>query len=212
MSASILDRLANGADTSEPVKPAAQPIVDGKGSIDVVAYDGNADPNSAAFLPWLWRRLVEDGVVSLYFPGAEQTGFAAFVKLFSSGTPILVVYKRNEAGEIIDVVGFATLEIMQFGQAMAAHAGFIFLKKFWDHHASGEAAQRIMQTWFKWEAPRIDVIIGIIAERNVLARRFLQRIGWAHSGNIPFIHQYNGEKSDASVWYVTREKFEKGVA
>lgn len=204
MSSSVLDRLANGGDS--PKQPA---IIDGSGTVDVVLYNANADPHAEAFLPYLWKRLVEDGLVSLYFPGSEQTGFAAFVKLFSSDTQILLVRKLNEKGEVVDIVGFATLELMPFGMAMAAHAGFIFLKKWWDHATTTAAAMEIMRTWFGWEQPKLDVVIGIIADKNVLARRFLTRIGWQHSGNIPYVHQYAGQRSDASVWYITREMIER---
>lgn len=205
MSSSVLDRLANGGEGKRPDPP----IVDGNGTVDVVLYNANSDPYASAFLPYLWKRLVDDGLVSLYFPGSEQTGFAAFVKLFSSDTSILLVRKLNDKGEVIDIVGFATLELMPFGMAMAAHAGFIFLKKWWDHYTTTQAAVRIMDTWFSWKEPKLDVVIGIIAERNVLARRFLSRIGWTHSGVIPYVHQYGGERSDASVWYITREQFGK---
>lgn len=205
----IIEMLANGTGWEPPIPKA--PIPNGPGgTIDVVAYNANSDPNAENFLPWFWQRLRNDGLVSLYFPGSEQTGFAAFVKLFSGTHSVLLVYRRDLSGEIVDTVGFATLELMQFGQATAAHAGFIFLRDYWDHHSSKEAAERIAATWFGWIDPKLDVVIGIIAEQNVLARRFLQRIGWEHSGNLPYIHHYNGARSDASIWFLTRERFEKG--
>ena len=209
MSSNVLDALANGRNGAEPKVEVKRPIIhDDNGTVDVIAYNANSDPHAQAFLPWLWNRLVEDGLVGLYFPGAEQTGFAAFVKLFSSDTNVLLVRKLNDQGEVVDVVGFATLELMPFGMAMAAHAGFIFTKAYWDHKTSKASADEIVRTWFNWSAPRLDVVIGIIADRNVMARRFLQRIGWKHSGNIPLIHQFAGERSDGSIWFITRDMVE----
>lgn len=183
------------------------------GSIDVIPYFGWADPNADKFLPWFWNRLQQDGLTDLYFPGMGATGFTSFVNLFDAKqVSILLVVKKNPDGTVHDTVGFATLSPMQLGHAIAAQAGFIFLKDYWNHHSSKESANRIMKYWFESPEAKLDIIIGIVAEANILAKRFLMRIGWIHSGNIPLTHQYAGQQSDSSIWYVTREKFEASSA
>lgn len=199
---STLDQLAS------PPKP--QPTKEPKkvSGVDVVPYNGNFDKDADKFLPWFWNRLKADGLIGLYYPEGAETSFCSFAKLFSGNTNIAVVVVRDDNGEIVDAMGFATLELMPFGMAMAAHAGFIFLKEYWDHHTSDNAAHQIMRFWFESQNPRLDVVIGIVADANILAKRFLRRIGWAHSGDIPMVHQYASKQSDASIWYMTRQAFE----
>lgn len=207
--ATSLDVLAGGGGTvTKSSTPVRKAIKSEGGTVDVIPYNANLDKDADKFLAWFWRRLLDDGLIRLYYPDMPEYSFAGFVKLFSGDTNVTLVVKKNEQGEIVDTIGFATLELMSFGMAMAAHAGFIFLPEYWDQETTKQAAERIMEFWFQSEQPKLDVVIGIIAERNVMARRFLQRIGWTHSGNIPFLHQYQGERSDSSIWYVTRLQFE----
>jgi RimJ/RimL family protein N-acetyltransferase len=206
MSTSILDRLANGGEVK--TIEAKQPIADGKGSIEVIPYNASQDPNADKFLPWFWNRLRDDGLISLYFPGAEKTGFAKFVSLMSGDVRVLLVVKKNEQGDIADTVGFATIGPMAIGGTMAAYAGFIFLKDYWDRTTTYAAAKTIMDAWFTSQDVHLDVIVGVVADTNVLAKRFLQRVGWKNSGSIPFLAEYEGNRCDATFWYITRELWE----
>jgi len=202
VSASVLDRLANGGEKPKLV------AVEGKGGIEVIPYNASLDPNADKFLPWFWNRLKEDGLIALYFPGAEKTGFAAFVKLMSSDVRVLLVVKKNDAGEVTDTVGFSTIGPMAIGGTMAAYAGFIFLKDYWDRTTTLAAAKTIMDAWFTNPEVNLDVILGVVADNNSLAKRFLQRGGWVHSGTVPFLAEYEGTRCAATFWYITREIWE----
>lgn len=176
----------------------------------VIPYNASVDPEAHKFLPWLWNEMKTQGLVSLYFPGQENTGFANFVKLFSGGENILLVVVCNEEGLPAKAMGFATWNPMQFMNSNAAVAGFVFFKEFWDHIHSDEAARRIMDFWFNTAG--LDVVLGIIAEKNTLAKRFVSRLGWVHVGEVPQLHAYQGKQCDASIWYMTKDMFKvKGV-
>lgn len=222
----IIDRLANGTNGEPPKVEEQTPPETPKRSnalptvpvikleegmyVDVVPYNANLDPEAGNFLLWLWQRLRDEKLIELYYPDNPDLSFAGFVKLFSCDTFVLLVLLKKADGEVMDTIGFSTLELMSFGHATAAHAGFIFLKEYHSQKISSQAAESIERYWFASQNPRLDVVIGIIAEKNVLARRFMQRIGWTHSGNIPYLHHFKGEQSDSSIWYLTREQFEKG--
>lgn len=210
---STFDTLAG--PPSPPTQPKKEPhpirgLKSGE-TIDVLPYTGYSK-ESDLFLPWMWRRFKEDGLIELYFPGMSDTGFPAFVSLMSGGAGIqvvLVVVKDAE-GKIIDLMGIATWEQMRMGEATLAHCGFIFLTEYWDHRTSLEAARRIMRLWF--DEVKLDTLIGIVAEDNHLAMRFMQRVGWRLAGTLQKLHVYKGKPSNAALWEMTRESFEKGAS
>lgn len=207
---STLGTLA-GNTTPEPSKPARTPIrglKDGE-TVDVIPYDGRFDPNSRNFLYWFWGRLHDAGLLALYFPSDSEASFPSFVALMSGQTNVILVVVKNDKGEIMDTLGLATWSPMQLGVSMVGCAGFIFLQDYWDTKSTKEAAERIMRMWFYEMTPKLDLLLGIIAKDNVLAQRFMSRIGWTLSGTLPKAHLYGGQPSDATIWYMTREQFEK---
>lgn len=195
----IIEMLANGNGQKAPKA---------MGEISVVPYNAALDPNADKFLPWFWNRLKEDGLIGLYFPGAEDTGFSMFVKLLSGETRVLLVVKQNENGEIVDTVGFSTIGPMAIGGTMAAYAGFIFLKDHWERKTTLAAAKTIMDAWFTNQEVHLDVVMGVVADDNVLAKRFLTQVGWKHAGDIPYLAEYIGNRCAATFWFITREMWE----
>ena len=208
---SELTTLAGGGTAPTPAvtKQPLPPIIDGDYLIDVIPYHGDLDPNSRFFLSYFWQRLHDDGLLDLYFPGAGDKSYCTFVKLFSSNTRIVIVVRKvPTTGDIVDTIGFATWDALQLGPALVGHAGFIFLKEFWNRHTTLAAAKRIERFWFDDESPRLDMALGIIAEDNRMAQMLMHRLGWVQAGVLPGLHEYAGKPSNATIWYLTREEFE----
>ena len=212
---STLSTLAGAspvADRKAPAAPAHPERIRGlkEGEwVDVITYDARLDPNSRHFLFWFWGRLHEAGVLALYFPHDTEASFPEFVKMLSGGTNVILVLVKDADGKVQDTLGLATWGPMQLGLSQVGCAGFIFLPQYWDAKATSEAARRIEQLWFNEMPAKLDLLIGIIAKDNILAQRFMTRIGWTLSGTLPGCHLYASKQSDATIWYLTREQFEK---
>ena len=171
-----------------------------------IPYDARNDPDNARMLPWFWSRLVEDGLVHLYYPGQETTGFAEFVKMFSGGSNILMLATKDAEGKPDKALGFVSWEPLPLGAKQTAIAGFIFFREFWDHKHSTDAANEVMKYWFTKENP-LDLVVGVVAEKNVVAMRFLSRLGWEKSGVLTGCHLWKGEECDAILWTVKKGDF-----
>jgi hypothetical protein len=65
---SLLDQLAGATNPTPAQKREARKILHEGYEVDVIPYNANYDPNAANFLPWLWAKLKEDGLIRLYFP------------------------------------------------------------------------------------------------------------------------------------------------
>jgi RimJ/RimL family protein N-acetyltransferase len=194
---SLINQLAGGSP-SKPAPAPAQPI-----GIKVIPYDANYDADADKFLPWFWQKLMSDETARLYFPRDTKLGFARFVKLFSGGEKVLIVTKVDSTGKMTDAVGFASWAPLPMGSSFAAIGGFIFLKEFWDGKTSDAAAHSIMNHWFTVDG--LDIVIGNVAEFNLPAHRFLQRLGWKKVGNIPTLHMWKGSPCSSVLWYMDRD-------
>lgn len=186
---------------------------DGDRYVDVIPYNAYFDDKCRHWLFWLYDKLREDDLLRLYYPNvdASDRSYPMFVRMMSSDTTqvLLVVLKDKKTEEVQGLVGIATYEKMQFGPSTLGHAGFIFIRQFWDHRTSLEAGQRIMRFWFEEMPQPLDISVGIIAKTNILANRFVQRLGWVRVGELPDCQQYGGEPSDAVLWRVTRKQYEE---
>src|SRR5882724_2890924 len=60
-------------------------------AIEFIPYNAIYDPQADSFLAWMWRRMQEDDLVELYFPGQKETGFATFVRLFSGDAQVALI-------------------------------------------------------------------------------------------------------------------------
>jgi RimJ/RimL family protein N-acetyltransferase len=206
-----------GGDAStavlEPEKDPSEPeetISAGPGRrVEVFPYTAHADPQANLFLPWFWNRLKEDGLLNLYFPNDVERSFATFAAMMSGGARILLVALVDEAtGLATDTIGFASWTPMMLGLSMVGNAGFIYLKDFWEQSITLAAGRRIEKMWFEEMEPKLDLAVGIIAKNNVLARRYINRLGWKKCGELPGIQQYAGEQADGEIWFVSRSQYE----
>jgi len=198
---------------AEPAPPPQRIAYDNDKYVDVIPYNAYYDPNCRHWLFWLYDKLREDDLLRLYYPNIDGSdkSYPLFVRMMSSDTTqvLLVVLKDKQTHDVAGLVGIATWERMQFGPSIMGHAGFIFLRDFWDHHTSLAAGKRILDYWFKEMPDPLDITIGIIAKLNVLANRFVQRLGWTKVGELPNCQQYGGEACDAVLWQITRKAYEE---
>ena len=198
---------------AEPTPPPARIPYDDSKYVDVIPYNAYFDDNCRHWLFWLYDRLRKDDLLRLYYPNIDGTdrAYPMFVRMMSSDTTqvLLVVLKDKQSNEVADLVGIATWERMQFGPSTLGHAGFIFLRDYWDHQTSMAAGRRIMQFWFEEMTDKLDIACGIIAKLNVLANRFVHRLGWTRVGELPNCQQYGGEPCDAVIWQITRQRYEE---
>jgi RimJ/RimL family protein N-acetyltransferase len=207
----------------EPVKSGTKPkakepdtpgriAYDNDKYVDVIPYNAYFDDNCRNWLFWLYDKLREDDLLRLYYPNVNGTdrSYPMFVRMMSSDVTqvLLVVLKDKQTDEVASLVGLATWERMSLGPSTVGHAGFIFLRQYWDHHTSMAAGQRILKYWFEEMPQKLDIAVGIIAKLNVLANRFVKRLGWTLVGELPNCQQYGGEPCDAVMWQITRSAYE----
>lgn len=203
----ILSQLAGEGHTRPEVArtKAAQKLQHGQTDIAVIPYNASFHDDAQNFLPFLWNKLKEDGLIELYFPGESKTGFANFVRLMSGDSKILLVVGKDNAGKLDKAIGFASWRPMPFGATQAGMAGFVFLREFWDGKITDVAAQRIMEHWF--DSEQMDLMIGCVADLNHPANKFMERIGWAKVGIVPMAHIYKGVQCGSVIWQITKDVY-----
>lgn len=211
--ASLVEPASPKTKAAEPTPPPSHISYDDSKYVDVIPYNAYFDDNCRHWLFWLYDTLRKDDLLRLYYPNIDGTdrAYPMFVRMMSSDTTqvLLVVLKDKATDDVAGLVGIATWERLQFGPSTLGHAGFIFLKDYWDHRTSMAAGQRIMEYWFREMQQPLDITVGIIAKSNVLANRFVQRLGWTRVGELPNCQQYGGEPSDAVIWQITRSRYEE---
>ena len=213
MSLSLVDILA-GVEEAQATQPA---VVEGSKveqsgvlttEVRVVPYNALADPQADTFLPWMWKRMQEDDLVDYYFPGQKDTGFGAFVRLFSgdANVALFVIEREGEDWES-RIPGFITWTASRMGVSDVLIAGFIFFRKFWDHHTTDEAAHEAWKFWFA--GSDVHAILGVCPSLHTAAIRYNKRVGLKEIGRISGAHLYKGTPCDALLFEMTRAQWKE---
>ncbi len=174
-------------------------------AVSVVPYNACLDPQADAFLPWMWKRMQQDDLVDYYFPGQKDTGFATFTRLMSGDAEVALFVNEAESKQWDDrITGFITWTPTRMGASDMIIAGFIFFRKFWDHHTTQDAGQVAFAHWFKGTT---QVVLGLCPALHIAAMRYNKRVGLREIGRIPLAHTYKGESCDAVLYAMTREEW-----
>ena len=208
-------RSAVAAPLATPNGP--QPVLEAAkahhSEVEFIPYNAVYDPQADTFLPWMWRRMQEDDLVDLYFPGQKETGFGTFVRLFSGDASVALITVPAKPGEVNPqwaehVVGFISWTSSGLGASEVIIAGFIFFRPFWDKKITDAAGHGAFDYWFK--NTKADSVLGVCPEKLVTAMRYNKRIGMKEIGRIPRGHLCKGEVCDAVLYCMTRQDWEAG--
>jgi RimJ/RimL family protein N-acetyltransferase len=185
---------------SEPASP-----------IEFIPYNAIYDPQADTFLPWMWRRMQDDDLVDLYFPGQKETGFGTFVRLFSGDANVALITIPAKPGETAPqwkdhVVGFVSWTVSVLGASEVIIAGFIYFRDFWDKRVTDAAGLGAFDFWFTKTGA--NIVLGVCPEKLATAMRYNKRIGMKDIGHIPAGHLYKGEPCDAVLYCMTRSDWE----
>ena len=208
---SLIDTLAGVATAPAPppvvvASVSPEPKESTGVALRIVLYNALADPEADKFLPWMWKRMQDDDLVDYYFPGQKATGFASFVKLFSGDSNVAIFLNDSASGADWEsrIIGFITWTPSPLSPD-AIIAGFIFFRKYWDHHTTDEAARAAFKFWFA--DGTVQVVLGVCPSEHVVALRYNKRVGLHEMGRIPMQHVFKGKPCDAVLMGITRAEW-----
>lgn len=160
-----------------------------------------------AFLPSMYFRMKEEGLLPLVFPQAEPLHLNHVVQ-YLADKPILVVFKKPE----YTVAGLGWLYQVEGPEgARKGSVGFAFFREFQGRHLARQAA-RLALRWWMTEG-KIDAIFGTVAVHNRIAENFARRVGFNVVGTIPYWFATPEKKFMAArLMLVTKEDFEREAA
>jgi len=177
----------------------------GNGIVTLIPYvevDGaRTVPDSE--IEGVYTRMQRDGLTSKVFAQNEimsATDLLAMLKS-PSNLPVFLYVGTCAAG-------FAWLN--SIGKNYA-YAHFVFLAESWGKNAENkrvtdEMGHALLRYWFSFEGdngPIFDTLVGVVPSKNVLANRFVQRMGLTKVGEIPHI----ADGGAATINYIAREDY-----
>lgn len=199
----LLDTLAGSHVPDSPITNSAP---DPPASVRFVPYNAALDTQAESFLPWMWKRMQEDDLVDYYFPGQRDTGFATFVRLMSGDAQVALVIVPSESKQWSDTVaGFVTWTPTRLGTSDMIVGGFVFFRRYWDHHTTDATAVQAFHYWFT-ETTAASVL-GVCPALHHTAIRYNKRIGLHEVGRLPMAHLFKGVPCDAILYAITREQW-----
>lgn len=161
------------------------------------------------YLPALYGRLKEDGLLPLVFPGMAITHLNQFMHYFCTvGHPLLIchIVRNGVVGEQAGIGWICTSEGTD--GARKASFGFGFFRSFWSTVEARELSWFMLAWWF--HELKVDVLYGTTLRSNGLARNFAKNFGFTQLGVLPKFFYGNGELKDGSLMVLERPTFDEG--
>jgi RimJ/RimL family protein N-acetyltransferase len=156
----------------------------------------------------LYLLLYHDGVLPMYFHEGVPS-ITAWLKMVAD--PRNVFYEcwvGNEDSERVDIVGMISgTGYTKVGEGGKLEAGMVFCKSVQraDSAVALEFAEIAMDMTFEAEDLKIVALFGTTPSPNVVALRFMKRMGFKECGRLPLYCTWESKPVDAVISVLTRE-------
>jgi len=153
------------------------------------------------FLASLYQRTEDQSLVKIVYWEGSVRSHQDFIEMAKRRSTVMVFPFEGDR-----CVGYAWLAPITGNYALPH---FCFFKEVWGDR-SREIAREIIDYWFSFpgEGGRLlDVLIGVIPDLNVHARKFVEKVGGTYIGIVPNMFKsvdHDGRR-DAYFYYWTPE-------
>ncbi len=146
----------------------------------------------------IYWRLKEEDLYRVVFHDNPDMDLLQFMNFFSSPAVLLQVVHFVEGDQIKDISGLSWLVgLEQYAGRQRATGSFLAFRKYQTPTMTEHMAKMVLQYWF--EQLKMDIVTGMTPEENVLALRFIKRIGFQELCRIPDYMALNGKITDCIV-------------
>ena len=135
-------------------------------------------------------------------------GLLDFMNFFSHPTVALQILSITEDNKIRDMAGMAWLSGLEtYANGQRAVASFCAFNDYQNPSQTDAMAAFVLDYWFN--CLNLDIIVGMTPAANVIAVRFIKRIGFQETCRIPNYSALFGKKTDCVVTYMDKDQYAK---
>lgn len=156
----------------------------------------------------IFNRLKKEELYPIVFHDNPDMNLLDFMNFFSHPTVSLQVLAVTEGDQIKDISGMAWLSGVEvFGDRQRAVASFCSFKEYQSPAYTDAMAAFVFDYWFN--CLNMDIVVGMTPAANVLAVRFIKRIGFIETCRIPNYSSLLGKITDCVITYLDKDQYAK---
>ena len=159
-------------------------------------YDGKNNISEQIW-NYVWHTIEEDKLKDIVFVNGSIVTFFDFLTLVKTkALPTLVLDEASipvATGWLTDV------------SYKSAFAHFLFFKHMWGNDSNADIGNMMLDFWFN--KLNLNLIIGIIPEKNKLALNYIKQLGFISHDTIPHLIQSEDGDMPGVFSYITKEDF-----
>ena len=156
----------------------------------------------------IFNRLKQEDLYKIVFHDNPDMNLLDFMNFFSHPTVALQIISIVEGDQIKDMAGMSWLSGMEsYADGQRAVASFCAFKDYQTPDKTDAMAAFVLDYWFN--CLNLDIVVGMTPAANVLAVRFIKRIGFLETCRIPDYSALFGKKTDCVVTYMNKDQYGK---
>lgn len=156
----------------------------------------------------LFNKLKAEELYPVIFHDNPGMNLLEFMNFFSHPTVALQIIAIVDNDGIKDIAAMSWLSgVESYGGRQRGVASFCEFKKYQSPAQSNIMADMVLDYWFNFLG--MDIVVGMTPAANVLAVRFIKRIGFIEMCRIPSYSSLMGEITDCVVTYIDKDQYSK---
>jgi RimJ/RimL family protein N-acetyltransferase len=156
----------------------------------------------------IYHRLKADDLFDVVFHDNPDMNLLDVMTFFSHPTVALQVIMYTDGDKFLDFAGIAWLSGMErYGDRQRALASFCVFKKYQNPEVSNAMAAFVLDYWFNCLG--MDIVVGMTPAANVLAVRFIKRIGFIELCRVPMYSALLGKICDCVLTCINKDQYAK---
>lgn len=154
----------------------------------------------------IFNRLKSEDLFRIVFHDNPGMNLLDVMTFFSHPTVALQVMMITEGDKIKDMAGIAWLSGLEaYGDRQRAVGSFCAFTDYQNSDMTDPMAKFVLEYWFK--CLNLDIVVGMTPATNVLAVRFIKRIGFLEICRIPNYSALLGKITDCVVTYMDKDLY-----
>jgi hypothetical protein len=155
----------------------------------------------------VFNKLKSEDLYKIVFHDNTDMNLLDFMNFFSHPSVSLQIIAVADGDSITDIAGISWLSgLEKYGENNQRAVGnFCAFRAYQTPAYTDMMAKFVMEYWFKCLG--LDIIVGMTPASNVLAVRFIKRIGFRELFRIPNYSSLLGSRTDCVVTYMEKDQY-----
>lgn len=157
----------------------------------------------------VYNKLKSEDLYQVVFHDNPAMNILEFMNFFNAPSVSLQIVNRIEGNQIKEMAGLSWLAALESygGNRQRAVGSFCVFKDYQSPNMTDPMSKMVLDYWY--DCLGLDIIVAMTPAANVLALRFIKRLGFQELCRIPGYSAFLGEVTDSVITAMNKDRYKQ---